>query len=233
MKMSVLLHITFQEECYMAQTCWTDIAGQNLKTIATNKDEAIHKMQNLLMKYIELQGKQYIKSNASFGMKINCPEGHIELPIDVWHCKDTGKSCPMQAQINVTEYEYFYENCSLTEEKKDKIWSTLINRNYDGFHHMPGRYLCGLCDKSGIYFNYHYPWELTSLSMHCDIESMWGDIERVKQLIRNNFPRSAKYTKLCPECFCNVISKFLPEIDLSDYKIFTYDYNRSKTNMLV
>jgi len=227
MKMHILIRIKFKGKYYVAQTCWPkNDCGENLKIIAQSRIEAISKICGLISVFIEEFGRRYIESRA-FTNKLNCPQGYIHLPIDTWHCKNNKTPCPLQGQLDISDPEEFFNYCLLSEEIKNGIWNAIIIGKYKGFHHMPDRYRCGLCDKPRIYYNYYYPWELTLLSDHCDIVSIWNDIKRVKELILNGFPSKAKFTALCCECFKKA-STFLPEVDLSEYETIIYDYQRNK-----
>jgi len=228
MKMSILIHLMPNEEYFVAETCWpTKHCGQNVKVIAQNRKEAFSQISKAIPTFIESFGRQYIDSWANYSNKVNCPEGIVEMPIDLWCCKKTKNTCPIQAQIDLINPNEFFENCLLSEEKRNGIFNAIEKGSYKGFHHVVGRYQCGTCNKSKIYFNFHYPWELTHLSKHCDIESIWfNDIERAKDLIRKNMPRSAIYSALCCDCF-KKIAKLFPEIDLSEYETISYNYQRS------
>lgn len=176
--------------------------------------------------FIEDIGRSYIESSENKN-KINCPQSRIELPLDAWYCKTAKTACPRQGQLDMSEKNSFFTTCLLSEETKKGIWNAIISGKYKGFHHVPGRFRCGLCDKPQINYNYHFPWELTSLGDHCDISSIWNNIKRAKELILDGFPRGAISTKLCSECFLKV-SNFVPEINLSEYEIITYEYKRNK-----
>lgn len=228
MKMSILIHIMPKGEYFIAQTSWSaELCGQNMKIIAHSKTEALSIIRKSVSAFIEGFGRRHIESWASHDESVNCPEGYVKLPIDLWYCKHTKKRCPVQAEVNIANSEYFFERCLASDETKNGIWNAINKGEYKGFHHVVGRYKCGSCDNSRRYYNYHYPWELTLLSEHCDMESIWSDVERAKELIRKDFPRAAKYTALCCDCFKKV-ARLFPEIDLSEYEIITHDYQRNK-----
>lgn len=227
MKMRILIRIKPRGKYYMAQTYWLKMnCGENLKIIAESRSEVLSKIHGLISVFIEKYGRRYIESHA-FKNGLNCPRGYIELPIDTWHCKNTKTPCLLQGELDMSDPEVFFQLCLLSEEIKNGIWNAIIEGKYKGFHHMPGRYRCGLCDKPRIYYNYYYPWELTLLSDHCDIKSIWSNIKRAKELILEGFPRQAIYTALCCDCFIKA-SKYLPEVILSEYEINSYDYLRNK-----
>lgn len=198
-----------------------------MKSVDKSRDEALSKLHKSVITFIEGPGRQYIELKSSNNKMVNCPQGHVEMPVDVWHCKTTKKCCPIQAHVDLTSKDKFFEYCLVSEERKNGIWNAINEGSYKGFHHVVGRYQCGICDNAKINFNNHYPWELTPLSEHCDIESIWSNIERAKELISKDFPRAALYTALCCDCFKKV-ARLFPEIDLLEYEIITYIYQRSK-----
>ena len=227
MKMHILLQITSGENGHLAQTCWpNDKCGNVKKSVANSKNEAISRVRKLVSNFIEEYGRQYIEPTENNNC-INCPQGKTELPIDNWHCKDTKTSCPLQGQLSMSDPDVFFERCLLAEEKKNGIWNAIVKGEYKGFHHIPGRYLCGLCNKSRRYYNYHFPWELTHLSAHCDLSSIWNNPKRAKELILSGFPREAITTYLCCECFFKA-SKYIPEININEYEVMIYEYIRNK-----
>lgn len=227
MKMFILIRIKPRGRYFVAQTCWpTRYCGQNLKINAQSRSEAISKMRELVSVFIEGFGRRYIESWAFENSRVNCPQGYVELPIDMWHCKNTKTPCPLQGLLNISNPEEYFKLCLLSEETKNRIWNAVVEGKYKGFHHVPGRYHCELCDKPRIYHNYYYPWELTLLSDHCDIKSIWSDIKRAKELVFRGFPSVAVHNALCCKCFKEA-SKFLPEINLSEYEIIIYDYGEA------
>ncbi|MDO9592561.1 MAG: hypothetical protein Q7I98_05120, partial [Erysipelotrichaceae bacterium] len=151
----------------------------------------------------------------------------FKVPIDVWKCKQIDVNCPLQAVIYLDDWDFFSKHCLESEDKKKKIWNSLQNGKYKGFHHILGRYSCGICkNKNGqLSFNYHYPWELTFLSTHIDILSIRNDNEQMKKLMKQNLPLEAMSNALCSGCFY-MITTFFPEIDLSLYEIIEYDFYR-------
>jgi hypothetical protein len=168
---------------FIAQTSWsTEECGQNLKIIAQSREEAFSKIYESISIFIEGFGRQYISSWSYNNEVVSCPQAYLELPIDLWCCKNNKVACPLQAQINILNREQFFQSCLLSEKKSD-IWNAIIKGKYTGFHHIPGRSKCGTCKSSKTYSNYHYPWELTFLSDCCDIKSVWSDIERRKNYL--------------------------------------------------
>ncbi len=133
----------------------------------------------------------------------NCPEGAIRLPIDLWVCKLSNETCPIQAQVFVKEPEQFLGGCLAPKERKQQILDTVAQGKYDGFHHVPGRFLCLSCEREGKKpsFRYHYPWELTCVEAYFPfvLERDWPALRR--RLGNENISLSTVSTPLCaPHC---------------------------------
>ena len=222
MEMLVLAKVKPEEDYFLAQTCWIDYCGDNIKVKASSRDEAISYLPEYVSKFIEIHGRKHIESCSFDETHVNCPQAFILLPLDAWYCKNTKQNCPIQGWLDMSNKANFFKSCLVQEKVKNGIWGSIVQGKYRGFHHVPGRYLCALCENDNINYNYHYPWELTILSDHCKINEIWHNPERAKQLIKNGFPRSS-FGYLCAKCFIKV-SKFLPEIKTSEYFIIHYNY---------
>lgn len=97
----------------------------------------------------------------------NCPEGAIKLPIDLWICKLVNQTCPIQAQVFLDEPERFFSGCLAPPQRQRQIFDTVAKGEYDGFHHVPGRYLCVCCEHDGKRTaSYHYPWEVAAIEAY-------------------------------------------------------------------
>ncbi len=225
MKGKILIRIMSKNYKFIAETCWPDEYFQNINVIAESRSKAISEICGKVIAFIEDFGIQYIQFLKS-NRHINCQQGRIELPIDLWYCKNTKTACPIQANIDKTNPEEFFKQCLLNKRQKEGIWKAITENKYIGFHHIPGRYRCRLC-KPGKVWSYYYPWELTLLEFHCDIYKIWNNPKRRHELILKNFPCSAMYSALCCKHFKEVSSKFLPEIDLSNYGVLVVDINDS------
>ena len=68
--------------------------------------------------------------------QVDCPEGHIKLPIDLWHCKITRTACPIQAQIDTESWAKFHRHCLAGTERQHGIKAAITSGEYNGFHHM-------------------------------------------------------------------------------------------------
>ena len=228
--MTVLIRVKPKGKCFEARTCWpTDYCGENIIAVAQSRSDAISMLPECLTLFIEESGRKYIESDSFEKGLLNCPQGHVKLPIDIWYCKNAKTACPLQGQLNISEPESFFKLCLLPDETKKGIWNAIKEEKYKGFHHMQGRFRCCLCNKTKSQqgFNYHYPWELTLLSDHCDIKSIWNDPNRAKDLVLKGVHVSALYSSLCWACFQEV-SNFLPEINRSEYESISCNYQRSK-----
>ena len=133
----------------------------------------------------------------------NCPEGAIRLPIDLWVCKLTDETCPIQAQVFVQEPDQFFGGCLAPQERKQQILDTVSQGKYDGFHHVPGRFLCVSCKREGKKpsLSYHYPWELTCVEAYYPfvLKRDWPALRR--RLGSENISLSTVSRALCaPHC---------------------------------
>lgn len=226
MKMLVLAKVRPEGDVVLAQTCWISYCGDNIKVYGASRHEAISNLSKQVSAFIEESARKYIEAHSMRNGKINCPQAFILLPLDMWYCKKSKTNCSLQGQLDISNPQTFYSLCPLPEKMKNGIWDSIIDGTYKGFHHMPGRYKCVLCQKDKINFNYHYPWELTLLSDHCNIVEIWKDPRRASQLIATGFSLSALYGSLCANCFKNS-AKLLPEIKLEEYDTIVYEYHRS------
>jgi hypothetical protein len=226
MKMSLLARVRSEKGVSTAQTCWVSDCGSNLRVQAKTRAEAISQLNNEISKFIEELGRSYIESHSASSDTINCPQASVHVPIDTWHCKAAKTVCPLQGQIRISNPQTFLSSCPLNEKLKTGILKAIAQGKYKGFHHMPGRYKCVLCENDKINYNYHYPWELTFLADHCNIEEIWSNTRRASQIIVNDFPLSALSGALCADCF-RKIAKLFPEIRLEEYETIVYDYHRS------
>ncbi len=164
LKTQFLVQKAYQDEEYIFN-CSMLLGIVSAKT----ESEATELLEKELNIFLNTEAKQYVKSFMSSESVnkeiITCPEGRVILPVDVWHCKFDGKACPIQASIQLNDNKNFMLHCRA--ENKEEIFNTVEKKKYQGFHHVPGRYLCPSCDKllknSKENFKYHYPWELYPL----------------------------------------------------------------------
>lgn len=224
--MQILTRIQAEGHVYMAQNYWVSDCRENIKVYGSTRDEALATLHKRVISFIETSAREYIDAHSSSRGKINCPQAFILLPIDMWHCKYSDIGCSLQGQLDTLNPSKFFELCSQPEDIKKQIVSTIQKGQYKGFHHLPGRYKCTLCQKPKMSFNYHYPWELTHIADHCDIIEIWKDKKRACNLITNGLPLSALSGSLCNDCFKKV-AKLFPEIKLEEYVTIVYEYHRS------
>ena len=138
----------------------------SLPYAAPNMDYAIEVARKICSDTIDFEGRPWIDYWKGSNGNINCPEGAVKLPIDMWHCKLTGEVCYLQANIKIDDKQGFLNGCHAESDRKEKIFSTIENEKYDGFHHVPGRRLCVACEHKGgkkESFYYHYHWEFAEL----------------------------------------------------------------------
>ena len=180
-------------------------ASVKIRVESNSKGDALVKIKEELKRFLTYEANDYLSEWKGNHSIVNCPEGKILLPIDVWKCKLNEETCPTQAQVFLNQEDEFRTKCSADEKKKEQILNLIKENKYDGFHHIPGRLKCVLC-KGKEYFKYHYPWELNYLYQYWDILS---DDFRVK-FLRSGIDQRAYFFGLCPESFVNVISKLNP-----------------------
>lgn len=135
-----------------------------------------------------------------------CPEGTLELPIDIWHCKLTGTACPIQAEIDPGDWASFHSHCLASSERQAGIQQAIETGKYDGFHHMPGKWLCPTCKpaRSGNpNRQYHFEWELLPLRPFVPYEEHRLRIE----LLKRHIPMTALSGHLCRDCLDDILRR--------------------------
>ena len=143
---------------------------------------------------------------------INCPEGKIKLPVDLWYCKLTLKACPLQASIDTENWDSFNRYCLASKERQDGIRQIIISGKYTGFHHMVGRFLCPTCklNDGDNWRSYHYPWQLEPLETYVPYDEETLRLE----IIKHNIPASAQFGFLCRNCLNDLLNRLgLPSVD--------------------
>lgn len=199
MKVKFLIYIVRQSQQSWIARC---PATSKVSNACHSRRDVIKDIRNKLAQFLQIEGKKYLSSWKGTPEIINCPEGFIELPIDLWKCKLNKKICPLQAKIFIKDKVEFMVGCLAPGGRKKAIFETIKDSRYEGFHHMPGRYKCPLC-VGREYSKYHYPWELTPLSEFFDVHSTEFRIAYIKKGID-----LAGYAhSLCPDCFRTVVSK--------------------------
>ncbi|WP_305947136.1 hypothetical protein [Vreelandella aquamarina] len=157
---------------------------------------------------------------------VNCPEGFVKLPIDIWCCKLTGEACSIQASVNPEDEPGFRHGCHADSDKQDKILKTIRTGKYDGFHHVPGRSLCIACEEKGgkkESFYYHFPWEFAEL----DVAIGQTYEETIGLLAKNGISLSYVMCPLCASCCYEEAVRFDPGLH-GQLKVLEFDaYFRS------
>jgi hypothetical protein len=216
MKLKFLVNIQNTENGKWVARC----ASTKIQVECASKEEALEKIKQQFEQYLSLDAIHYLSEWKGNDSIVNCPEGKILLPVDIWKCKLTGETCPTQAQVFVTEEDEFRLKCSADEKKKEQILNTIKGNKYNGFHHVAGRLKCVLCIGKE-YEKYHYPWEINSLSQYIDL---LNDNFRVR-FLRSGIDQSAYGFGLCADCFIGVISK-LNLTTLGSFEKIVLDFYR-------
>jgi len=177
-------------------------ASAEIQVESNSKEEALAKIKKEFKQFLAYEANDYLSKWEGNHNIVNCPEGKILLPIDIWKCKLNKETCLASAQVNLNQEDEFRAKCSADEKRKEQILNTIKEKKYPGRHHVPGRRKCGLC-RGRENYKYHYPWELTYLYQYMDI---LNDDIRV-EFLKSGIDQSAYYSGLCPECFFGVISK--------------------------
>lgn len=182
---------------------------------APTEEEVQDKRQDSIEDYLASQATYWLHKMGYAGSPdvLNCPEGAIKLPIDIWICKIAQQTCPIQAQVFVNDPERFFAGCVLDEEHKQDIFKA-VKEQSGAFDHMRGRYLCTRCeDENGCEssLNYHYPWELSSLEDFAPFVGNRDMPEVVRKLIGARIPRSAVHNALCARHSIEICALLYPE----------------------
>lgn len=165
---------------------------------ATSQDVAVEDLKAQVEEGLPIQARAWLRQFRGGEDAPNCPEGAIKLPIDLWVCKLVHQTCPIQAQVFIEEPERFFSGCLAPPERKKQIFDTVAQGKYDGFHHVPGRYLCVSCEREGKKpsLRYHYPWELANLEAYYPFV-LGRDWPVVRRRLRNKITLSMVSTALC------------------------------------
>lgn len=227
MRNRVLVRVqsTSQEWCgsaYKAEDIFCSASG-------LSETEAIERLRAKVENFIAGEGKAWIEQwkHAGDSRTPNCPEGAVRLPIDLWVCKLKDEVCPIQAQVFLDDPETFFRHCLATRDRAQEIFDTVAGRKYDGFHHIPGRYLCVACQHDGIAeaFQYHYPWELTSVEAYYPFE-IKRDLPRLhKQLKSKGWGTAEISNALCAAHSKQLAEKLDPTI-AAELKVLEFEVSR-------
>lgn len=194
---------------------------------ATSASAAVDELRSEVQTAVALQARAWIDQHKEAGPDIlNCPEGAIKLPIDLWVCKLTNDVCPIQAQVFLKDQNSFLQGCLAPQDRKEQIFDSAVRGTYDGFHHVTGRFLCVSCEREGkkMSFQYHYPWELTHLDAYqsFDFERDWLEIRA--RLKDKHFGLTLVSTALCPTHCCELAQQIHPalaaQMMVIDFELF-------------
>lgn len=207
---------------FKAKTSWLDEQFiPNLSLLGNNKNDTLEKFKCVIDVNIKHFATKYTQSLSQHEDYINCPDLKLELPIDSFYCKHNDLPCPIQGQISKTNKEKFFKACNI-DNRKEGIWNAISQGKYQGFHHMPGKYLCPSCEernsKKNIYKNYYYPWELCLIS-----ESLNLDYDELKRKIREKkLNGNVLFSSFCTSCSIEILSKLEYNKDFEIYETEFY-----------
>jgi len=196
MKTQVLARVSFDGNEWIASAYYKNSSFCTIH--AMSRSAAIAELRAQVEEIFVPQSRAWFKEFRGSNEAPNCPEGAIRLPIDIWVCKLTDETCPIQAQVFMQEPEKFFSGCLAPEKRKQQIMDTIIQGKYGGFHHVPGRFLCAACEieEKKTSFQYHYPWELTSIEAYYPFSQRdWSELRR--RLLKKNISLSTISTALC------------------------------------
>jgi hypothetical protein len=178
---------------------------------AMNKDHALAVANRFVLEQLQFSGKDWIQSSSKNENRINCPEGCIKLPEDIWCCKLSDTICDLQANIEFDNTDNFLKKCSANEQKKLQILKAVESGKYDGFHHVPDRLLCVSCaDKKSKKesFKYHYPWEFAEI----DVSICSSYEETLAEFQNSGIPERYVNSPICSQCCYELAVKIRPEL---------------------
>jgi len=197
MKTRVLAKAIREKEEWVAEAYQQE--GVFCSAGGSSETEAVQRLRPKVEELLVTHGRAWLQEWKGSRNVPNCPEGAIKLPIDLWVCKVVNQTCPIQAQVFLEEPDRFFQHCLAPPQRKRQIFDTVFNGEYDGFHHVPGRYLCVSCEQEGkkMSFRYHYPWELTCLEVYFPfvVEREWPNIR--SKMMAKGWGLSNVTTALC------------------------------------
>jgi hypothetical protein len=197
MKSKFLVNINRDKQDKWIASC----ATVEIQVMSNTKEGSLTEIKNKLKDFLTCKAHSYLKRWKGDFNIINCPEGKILLPVDIWKCKLNDETCPTQAQVFLDNEDEFRKKCTADERKKEQILNLIKENVYDGFHHLPGRLKCVLC-RGKESLKYHYPWEINYLHQYIEI----FDTGLRLKFLRSGIALEAYSCGLCPTCFVDVIS---------------------------
>ena len=210
MKTKILIKISNVEDTFIGTTIWNQEKFiENITFKSDSKDGLIESASSELKNVMDTNGTDYIGVHSSDENFVRCPDAKVKLPIDIFCCKNDNKACFIGGGIYKKNKQDFIDNCRI-DSRKEGIWNAIKLKKYEGFHHIPGRYLCPSCENKNsikrVNYNYHYPWELCSIGKFMDYE----DVELRKKIIRKGINRNIYYSLFCGTCSIQILN----ELDL-------------------
>ncbi len=234
MKLKILIASKSELNKNILKTCWSKNKNNtNIEIESSCLIKGKTQIKELIQAQILYYAKQYIQDQSGNDKYIRCPKVKVTLPIDRWDCKIDKEMCHFGSQIDLSNKNEFLNKCRLPIGDKNGIWKILRKGEYDGFHHIPGRYLCPECESQNksekkINFNYHYPWELNSLANF--FEKYKDDLDFKRHLMLNNIPTSVLWANFCPKCFIKLKNKLNKYIENWEYEEYIIEYKRTTHN---
>ncbi len=198
--------------------------------VALSEVELATNLRLSIQDYLATEGSAWLQEmqHADAPEVVNCPEGAIKLPIDLWVCKVVDQTCPIHAQVFVDAPERFLDGCLAPQARKQAILGAVSQGRYSGFHHTRGRYLCVRCaDERGSEssFSYHYPWELSSLEDFAPFELMRDMAEVLPKLMSAGISRGSVGNALCADHSLEIAELLYPEI-ARELQVFEFNITR-------
>lgn len=214
MRTKIPIQITIDNGDVVGKTLWSEEHFIKNLSFRENNDEKLMELVSIeLEKEMHISGTEYISSHSNDGNFVRCPDAFVKLPIDSFCCKHNQENCFIGGGIYKKNKQDFIDKCMI-EERKEGIWNAIATEKYEGFHHVPGRYLCPSCETKNsakrINYNYHYPWELCSLAQFLDFK----DIELRKEVIKKGISRNIYYSSFCGTCAMEILETLRMEINL-------------------
>jgi hypothetical protein len=227
-KTNILIEINTDEGIFTGNSRWDDeIFVPNLSFCEADKDKLIALVSESLKTIMNISGTEYISRHSFDDDFVRCPDAFVKLPIDTFCCKHNNECCFIGGGVYKKNKQEFIDNCMI-EEKKEGIWNAITTEKYEGFHHVPGRYLCPSCEEKNstkrINYSYHYPWEMCLIGQFLDYE----DIELRKEVIRKGINKNVYYSSFCGACAKEILQKL--GISKNFELIETEVYRKSKND---
>jgi len=198
-------------------------------------------IKSVMQEWIEQYGRRWVKEFTGSGNKVNCPDGTLvpgdvdpDVPTtatpDLWYCKITGETCPIQALIPTDDKAAFINGCNVEraseeldrppEQYKKGLFQAVREGKFTGEHHMMAREPCWRCQQKQAREDLHDPWALTDLHTHLDEETT----ERKIRFRRAGLESWVGHA-ICAECFLALPESF-PDIEFEKWGI---DFDRYRT----